>query len=92
MNMNTDYELTPKQKRMIGELVFRGVADMYAHPDRLAENIVVFCNAWDMNSFDVITCINHLALMFEWETISYDVTDDIRCWENEYGEAIYEVR
>jgi hypothetical protein len=90
--MNTDYELTPKQKSMIGELVFRGVADVYAHPEKLTENIVMFCNAWDMNQFDVITCINHLALMFEYETISYDVTHGIRCWENAYGEVIYEVR
>lgn len=90
--MDTEYELTPKQKMMIGELVFRGVADMYAHPDRLAENIVKFCNAWDMNSFDVITCINHLALMFEWETISYEVTEDIRCFEDPFGDTTYEVR
>ena len=90
--MNTDYELTTKQKLMIGELVFRGVADMYAHPNKLAENIVMLCNAWNMTSFDVITCINHLALMFEYETISYDVIDDIMCWENPYGELVYEVR
>ena len=89
--MNTDYELTPKQKLMIGELVFRGVADMYAHPNKLAENIVMFCNAWNMCSFDVINCINHLALMFEYETISYDVTDNIRCFEDPFGDMTYEV-
>jgi hypothetical protein len=89
--MSAEYELTVKQNNVIKQMVRKGVGLFYDSLYGIEHEIVQYCNAWDMDSFDVITCINHIARLHELKEIGYGYTDSIRCFLNPYGQTCYEV-